>query len=424
MPTTQKELGSRLKDAREAAGLTQLQAAQDIGLARSAIAQIESGGRSVSGLELEGLAYLYGRDMRELVRQEPLEERSALAALFRAAPAMAEDDAVTETLRHAIQVGRELTNLERLLAISTAGVVAASYEVPRPRSRWQAIVQGNHAADEERRRLGLGEGPMANLSEFLEGQGIRTAWIDLPDDISGMTLRDPGFGWLVVVNARHPWERRRFSYAHEYAHVLFDRRSVGTVSRASNRAELEEVRANAFAASFLLPAAGVASFLVGLGKGQPSRPREEVFDEADTVQVEGREEPGSQEIQVYDVALLAHHFRVSRLAALYRLKNLKVVSDPRFETLKRAEEEGLGQRTQQALQVSPPNSKVLRMEFKQRFLGLALEAYRRNLVSLAKLRELAGLLDYEPQHIEALLAEAGLFDQPPARPRLPGRSSD
>ena len=424
MPTTQKELGSRLKDAREAASLTQLQAAQEIGLARSAIAQIESGGRSVSGLELERLAYLYGRDMRELVRQEPVEERSALAALFRAAPAMAEDDAVAETLRHAIQVGRELTNLERLLAISTAGAVAASYEVPWPRSRWQAIVQGNHAADEERRRLGLGDGPIANLSEFLEGQGIRTAWIDLPDDISGMTLRDPGFGWLVVVNARHLWERRRFSYAHEYAHVLFDRRSVGTVSRASNRAELEEVRANAFAASFLMPAAGVASFLEGLGKGQPSRPREEVFDESDTVQVEGREEPGSQEIQVYDVALLAHHFRVSRLAALYRLKNLKVVSDPRFETLKHAEEVGVGQRTQQALQVSPPNPKVLRMEFKRRFLGLALEAYRRSLVSLAKLRELAGLLDYEPQHIEGLLAEAGLLDQPPARPRLPGRSSD
>jgi Zn-dependent peptidase ImmA (M78 family)/DNA-binding XRE family transcriptional regulator len=424
MPITQQQLGSRLKEAREAAGLTQLQVAESIGLARSAVAQIESGNRSVSGLELERLAYLYGRDMRELVREEPIAERSALAALFRAEPAMLADDELAETLRHAVQIGRELTNLERLLAITTAGAVAASYEVPRPRSRWQAIVQGNHAAEEERRRLGLGDGPIANLSEFLESQGVRTAWIDLPDDISGMTLHDPGFGWMVVVNAKHLWERRRFSYAHEYAHVLLDSRSVGTVSRASNRAELEEVRANAFAASFLMPPAGVASFLEGLGKGQPSRPREEVFDEADAVAVEGREEPGSQEIQVYDVALLAHHFRVSRLAVLYRLKNLKILSDTRFETMKRAEEEGLGLRTQRALQMHPPDPTVLRMEFKRRFLGLALEAYRRSLISRAKLRELAGLLDYEPRQIEELLAEAGLLEQPPARPRVPGRLND
>lgn len=420
MTITQQELGSRLKEAREAAGLTQLQVAEGVGIARSAIAQIEGGNRSVSGLELERLAYLFGRDMRELVRDEPVAETSALAALFRAAPAMAEDDALAETLRHAVQVGRQLTNLEELLEITTAGTVATSHDVPRPRSRWQAIVQGNHAADEERRRLGLGDGPIDNLSEFLENQGVRTAWIDLPDDISGMTLHDPGFGWMVVVNAQHSWERRRFSYAHEYAHVLFDRRDVGTISRDSNRTEHKEVRANAFAASFLMPAAGVQSFLEGLGKGQPSRPREEVFDEAHAVAVEGREEPGSQEIQVYDMALLAHHFRVSRLAMLYRLKNLKVVNETRFEDLRRAEEEGLGLRTQRALHIDPPDPTVLRMEFKRRFLGLALEAYRRDLISRGKLRELAGLLDYESRAIDELLDQAGLLDQPPARPRLPG----
>lgn len=420
MAITQQELGTRLKAAREATGMTQLQVAQRLDLARSAIAQIEGGNRSVSGIELERLAYLYGRDMRELVREEPVAERSALAALFGADPLMAEDEELAETLRHAVQVGRQLTNLEKLLGLATAGAVAAAYEVPWPRSRWQAILQGNHAADEERRRLGLGDGPVDNLSEFLESQGVRTAWIDLSDDISGMTLHDPGFGWMVVVNAEHSWERRRFSYAHEYAHVLFDRQDVGTISRASNRAELQEVRANAFAATFLMPSGGVTSFLERLGKGQQSRPREEVYDEAEVVAVEGREEPGSQEIQMYDVVLLAHHFRVSRLAALYRLKNLKVLSDPRFDALKLAEDEHLGLRTEEALRIDHPDPKILRMEFKRRFLGLALEAYRRELISRGKLREVAALLDYTPGEIDTLLDEAGLGEEPPARPRIPG----
>jgi hypothetical protein len=43
------------------------------------------------------------------------------------------------------------------------------------------------------------------------------------------------------------------------------------------------------------------------------------------------------------------------------------------------------------------------MEFKRRFLGLALEAYRRDLISRGKLRELAGLLDYEPREIDELV---------------------
>ena len=53
--------------------------------------------------------------------------------------------------------------------------------------------------------------------------------------------------------------RRRFSIAHEYAHVLLDRELKAILSHARDRSSWMEVRANAFAASFLMPAEGVRS---------------------------------------------------------------------------------------------------------------------------------------------------------------------
>ena len=48
----QRELGQRLKRAREAIGLTQQQVADSVALTRVAISQIESGQRAVSSFEL------------------------------------------------------------------------------------------------------------------------------------------------------------------------------------------------------------------------------------------------------------------------------------------------------------------------------------------------------------------------------------
>ena len=70
MAIDQVELGKRLKQAREACGMTQEQTAQGMEMARATIAQIELGNRSVSGLELSRLSYVYARDIHEFVADE------------------------------------------------------------------------------------------------------------------------------------------------------------------------------------------------------------------------------------------------------------------------------------------------------------------------------------------------------------------
>ncbi len=58
-----KTLGSRLREAREYLGFSQEQVATHLGIARSALSNIESGQRKVDALELTKLAVLYRRPM-------------------------------------------------------------------------------------------------------------------------------------------------------------------------------------------------------------------------------------------------------------------------------------------------------------------------------------------------------------------------
>lgn len=403
---TPLELGRRLKAARDSCGLTQDDVAAELNVSRSTVAQIEAGNRGVSGIELGQLAFLFGRDMREFLATE-YQDADPLGALFRAETEVSGNDVVVGKLRECVALGRELNNLERLVGIDREVSIAATYQLAAPRNRWDAIEQGARIADEERRRLGLGAGPAPDLGELLETQGVRTALVVLPEDVSGLTISDLRIGLFVVANADHHVLRRRFSYAHEYAHVLLDRARFGMVSRGSKRDELIEVRANSFAACFLMPAEGVHQFIATLGKGKATRMQLDIFDGSQPVQVETRTDPSSQAIQVYDLVQLAHHFGVSRATALYRLKNLRILKQAEFESL-RAADERRGDAVARALDLAPPDHEALRSAFRHRFIGLALEAFRREEITRSKLAELAAMMDVSKRELGSLLEETGL----------------
>ena len=435
MTITQKELASRLRAAREATGFSQEEVAAELGLSRSSVAQMELGNRAVSSLELDRLARLYGRDLRDFFA-EAFEPEESLVAVFRAEAAAEEDDGVAEKVRWCIELARELANLEERLEIDRGRVQAPEYPASAPRSKWQAVQQGVQAAEAERRRLELGDRPLGDVADLLESQGVRTALLELPDDVSGLTLMEPSLSFFVVANQDHKVTRRRFSWVHEYAHILFDRKLRGTVSRVSERSALAEVRANSFAAAFLLPEDGAHAFVEELGKGRGSRQRWDVYDESgspDALPAEGRSEPGSQQIQLYDVILLAQRYGVSRTMALYRLKNVGLLNQAELEALLE-QERVQGWQLERSLRLpdweaeeaeseEEPSERTARApqhDFRTRFLTLALEAYRREKITRGKLRTLAALVDLASSDLDQLLRASGLEEDEEDEILLPG----
>ena len=416
MSIDQAELGRRLRQAREACGLTQDDVAQEMGLARATVAQIELGNRSVSGLELARFSYLYARDIRDFVA--PAFNADSLASvLLRAEDG--EDDGVRAALRGCIALGHQLRDLEGMLGISRSTATVPSYPSVALASKWDAIQSGTRAASEERRRLGLGLGPLGDVPALLEAQGIRTGLIQMPSGVSGLMISDSSVGLFVVVNREHPAVRQRFSWCHEYAHLLLDRAQIGHVSRESERNDLLEVRANVFAANLLMPEEGVRQLVGTLGKGSASRLHAEVFDEIGVVPVDTRTAGGSQDLQIYDVVKLAHHFGVSVLSALYRLMNLRLITDKQFEQMKQMDSAGLSRQLAAVLGLTEVTDEENISAFYRRYLILALEAYRREKISHRKLIEVAIKLGVGEAEIERVVEGLGLVHDEPTEVLLP-----
>jgi hypothetical protein len=120
-----------------------------------------------------------------------------------------------------------------------------------------------------------------------------------------------------------------------------------------------------------MPEEGLRQFIAGLGKGSASRIHADVFDEAGVVPIDSRTAGGSQDLQLYDVVQLAHHFGVSVLSALYRLLNLRLLTDKAFEELKRLDQEGRSQELAQIFGLQPLSDVENVAEFYRRYLALA-----------------------------------------------------
>ena len=228
--------------------------------------------------------------------------------------------------------------------------------------------------------------------------------------MSGLFLQHRSIGLGILVNAAHPRSRKRFSYAHEFAHALMDRDDSVTVSSAANASDLIEKRANAFAAAFLMPRGGIADVLLGLDKGRPSRSEQSIFDAATggSFDADIRSSAGSQHITYNDVAMIAHHFGVSYQAAVYRLKSLRHVSPSASQEL--LDNELHGRDYLKALDLFDDLEEQEARQYWDRELRsevahLAIEAFRQEEISRGRLLEVSKSLGIGGERL-LVLAEA------------------
>lgn len=402
MLITPEEIGQRLRWARESRPITQEAAGAALGLQRSAISLMESGQRQVSTLELTHLADLYDRPIEWFVDpNSQLQREDPVVALFRADPGLQSEVVQAHTSR-CLRLLREGASLRRLTG-GRAAVSLPRYELPPPRSIGQAIAQGQLVAEQERRRLDLGQAPV-KVPETLAHQNIWTASLPLPDEISGLFLCSPDFGMAILANRTQAPVRRRFSFAHEHGHALMDRDEAATVTSAHNAKTRTEQRANAFAAAFLMPEEGVRDFLHNLGKGRGTRREEAAVDAVTEEGIQGqlRSPARSQNVTYADVVLLAEHFEVSYAAAVWRLRGLNLVSQAQAQALLDQSEDA--KRYLRTVKASADvedseDEACWDHELAWQILSLALEAWWRGEISQGRLLEVGRLLDIDDEMI-------------------------
>jgi len=249
-------LADALRKARKDSGLTQADAAEIIGAARTTMTAIEKGERRVKADELIALARAYGRQVSDLVRPRP--EIMSFRERFKVVPHPLgpDDERVKASIDAFEEFCRNYLELEEL----TGAVHPKDYPPLYDIAGLDPEAAAEDVAAAERNRLGLGEGPVPNLRDVLEQDvGLRIFYLRLqPAEYAAMYLFSEGLGGCSAVNARHSEERKRLSLAHQYGHFLAYRyRPAMLVENMYERRPERERFADCFALNFLMPASGL-----------------------------------------------------------------------------------------------------------------------------------------------------------------------
>ena len=425
------EVGKQLRHIRQSSGKTQAEVAGHLNLSRSTIVQMERGNRRVTAEDVERLASLYQCSPSVLLSGPQVDKTDhyseLLSDLVQAFPSIRDDKEQFSETQRVLAIAKTLTNLERRLCLDSNSLGPHAYHVGKPNIAWEAMEQGFQAADEERRRLNLGDAPIRDLDHTLVMKRIRMTKIDLPKDVTAIFVNSQETGFLVVVNRRLPIEARRFHYAHGFGHSLFDHCHHSFVCSADCRQDFVEVRASAFANGFLLPESSLRRYLESLGKEVRGRTggvevhlfseRSEWGREATNVPVTGRKRRGAQPINVCDLTQIASFFGVSRSLVTTRLRNLRYVTAAQFESLDELDAQGATSAAHEALALTDSQVESEHDAFRSRLVALAVTAMDCDMCDRDEFAEIGELVGLRRAQREALLRTTDMHSKKSKRER-------
>jgi Zn-dependent peptidase ImmA (M78 family) len=151
--------------------------------------------------------------------------------------------------------------------------------------------------------------PPINPSDIAKNLGIKIERAAFSDDLSGVLMRSDGSA-IIALNKSHHKVRQRFTIAHELGHFVLNHKGDMFIDqkvlnkrdgRSSIAIDPQEIEANAFAASLLMPEEMLLAEVVKLVPDQTTDRRELI-------------------------GLLAKTFDVSIQAIEFRLINLGLIS--------------------------------------------------------------------------------------------------
>lgn len=341
-------LGQRIVEARKARGMTQEEVAEFLGCSRPTYIAIEKGERPAKSDEIMKLAALLGRKVHDLVRpSEPIVDLQPHLRAVAEKMKSADRDALNQAIDELQRLAEDYRELERMRS------APLRFNYP-PEITLSARLDPTEFAEgealRERQRLGLGDQPVIHLRAMLEWDvGLRIYYGELPSAIAGMYAYTADLGCCILINRKHPPERRRISMLHEYGHLLVDRFKPGIdYLTMPGRKPINERFAEAFALSFLMPATSV---------------RQRFHDIVTS----------TNDFQVADLRRLSHFYFVSVEAMALRLEQLGLITKGSWQFLKESKFAPKQASEMLGLRPQPVNDQP----FPERYQFLAVSAYER-----------------------------------------------
>ena len=240
-------VGSRLRTAREAAGMTQAKAAALVGLARTSLVAVEKGERKARTRELQRLARAYRTTVNTILRREAAFVE--FTPRFRKLTSSAESHC-SEAAELLERLVRAEVELESLLGVRRS----FNYPPERPLLGGDVVRQAEQDATELRHWLGLGLAPVRDMLSLLElDLGLRVYVRPLALEVSGLLAFEDTCGACMLLNAEHSVGRRNQTAARGLGHFM-SRRGTALIMRAEGPGKSPDERyADVFGRTFLTP---------------------------------------------------------------------------------------------------------------------------------------------------------------------------
>jgi len=350
-------LGTKLRREREDIGLTQEALAKAVGLSSEFISLLELGKRMPSLDTLTTLANYFKKDASYFLK----EKEEAFNVLLQEESL---DKKARGELRKFKKFCEEYSNLEELTGCRLE--LAPLY----------THTSAERMADEERSRLGFGNGPIRDVFSVLELNGLHIVRQPIPEKskISGVFIYFEIEGAaFALVNSIQSLGQQIFTAAHEYCHFLKDR-NIGPVidnpdifiNEYVSLYHPREKFAQTFAFRFLVPPSKVKEII-----------NKDLF---------------KKKLNFADVLYLRNYFGVGTLAIIQVLKDLEFISPAKFEEFQKLAssthgEAFFGKFSEEKELIKGKGGIILSSRFKR----VALEAYQKKLITVEKLSELFNL---------------------------------
>jgi len=305
-------LGSKLKKARTELGLSQAAFARALGFSSEFISLLEADKRAPSLTSLNKIAAYLKKDIRSFLQ----EKESAFNILLRGdalkAPGSEGLDAASQAvLQRFKRYCDDYLRLERRANRPSS----AGSSLGLPLAPLYSNISPERLAEEERRRLGLGDEPIRDIFALSELNGCRILRLPIPSGakLSGafIFLEDREAAFALINSADTPG-RQAFTAAHEYCHYLKDRHEGPLIENPDvfideyvSLYHPREKFAQTFANCFLMPASKVRATI--------------------------EKEFGGRRLTFDQVLYLKRYFGVSFAAMLRKVRELGFMSAAQFE---------------------------------------------------------------------------------------------
>jgi len=346
-------IGTKIRKLREEVGLTQVDLAKAVGLSSEFISLLELGRRAPSLESLSKIADYFEKDIsffltekeevfKLLLKQEGLDKKSK--RLVKKFQKYCRDYLELEELN-----GRGL-NLAPVYTNITA----------------------HRMAEQERRRLGLGDEPIRNIFTLVELNGLRLWKAPIPEglNISGIyifiDLKQAAFAWI---NSNLAPGQQALTAAHEYGHYIKDRVDGPIIDNTDifihdylTLYPPREQFAQKFAISFLMPKDKV----------------KEIIDR----------DLGKTRLDLEDVLYLKRYFGISTLTMLQALRDMEYISQTRFKEYQKVDADSREKALFQRLDLKEGRGRGRKIFVSERYISLVLDAFNKKKINKERLDKL------------------------------------